>query len=74
MKRLGFAGSLLIGVFAGAYFFHTEGFPTKLRDVLGLDSRAEPAPASSIIARRVVARFIVFSNEGEGLARARWPS
>lgn len=47
MKRLGFAGSLLIGVFAGAYFFHTEGFPSKPGDVLGLDSRAELAPASS---------------------------
>jgi len=43
MKRLGLvAGCLLVGTFAGAYFFHTEDFAPRLNALTGLNSRAEP--------------------------------
>lgn len=47
MKRLGVAaGCLLVGTFAGAYFFHTESFAPTLREFIGLESQAESAHAS----------------------------
>ncbi len=47
MKRLGLvAGCLLVGTFAGAYFFHTERFAVTFRDLIGLESQAESAHAA----------------------------
>ena len=47
MKRLGLvAGFLLVGTFAGAYFFHTESFAPTLGDFTGLESQAESAHAA----------------------------
>jgi membrane fusion protein, heavy metal efflux system len=47
MNRLGVAaGCLLVGTFAGAYFFHTESFAPTLRGFIGLESQVESAHAS----------------------------
>lgn len=46
MKRLGLvAGSLIVGALVGAYFFHTENFAARLKDVLGLESQAQAVDA-----------------------------
>lgn len=46
MKRLGLvASSLLVGTLIGAYFFHTESFALRWKDVLGLGSRADAVGA-----------------------------
>ena len=47
MKRLGLvAGSLLVGAFVGAYFFHTERFSPKWKNLLGLEYQAEAVDGS----------------------------
>lgn len=46
MKRLGLvAGSLIVGALVGVYFFHTENFAARWKDVLGLESQAQAVDA-----------------------------
>lgn len=48
MKRLGGAAvSVLTGMVAGAYFFHTESFAPILGDLVGLESKADAAYAAA---------------------------
>lgn len=47
MKRLALvAASLVIGALVGAYFFHTESFVSKWKDIFGLQSQAEAVAES----------------------------
>lgn len=46
MKRLGLvAGSLIVGTLVGAFFFHTESFDLRWKDLLGHVSQAEAVDA-----------------------------